>query len=149
MTTDRYLRRLNWLANTISSRDERVKTGRSRATNMVAPLDSDPVQTSPKDTLCEIMSDVVDTDKELSQYKAQFRYIMGQVNELSGTYSAAYVYRKYVRDQSVKEIASEMNISRSTAHRVQREALAEFENLYGEIYKAANNFQFLEHFDTL
>lgn len=149
MTTERYLSRLYWLINTIGSRDARIKTGRSRATNMVAPLDSDPVQTSPKDTLCEIMSDVVDTDVELNRYKAQFNFIMGQVNELSGLYSAAYVFRRYGRDQSINEIANEMNISRSTVYRVHHEALEEFEHLYGDIYKAAHNFQFLEHFGTL
>ena len=149
MTTEKYLRRLRWLTNTINSRAERIQTGRSRATNMVAPMDSDPVQTSPKDTLCEILSDVVDTDEELKGYVAEYKFIMGQINELTGTYSSAYLYRRYGRGQSVNEIASEMNISRSTAYRVHREALAEFEFLHGDFYKATNKFQIMEHFGTL
>ena len=149
MTTEKYLRRLTWLVNTITSRAERVDFGRARATNMVVPTDNDPVQSSPRDTLCEILSDVVDTDKELQGYKAEFKYIMGQVNELTGEDAPAYLWLRYVKDKNMSEIASDMNISRSTAYRIHREALAEFEFLYGETYNRANNFRFMEHFDTL
>lgn len=149
MTTQRYLRRLTWLVNMITSREEKVQTSIGRATNMVAPTDNEPVQTSAKDTMCEIMSDVVDTDKELDAYKAEYKFIMGQVNELTEAYAPAYLYRLYVKDQSVMEIASEMKISRSTAYRVQRRAHEEFEDMWGDFYKQANKFPVMEHFDTL
>ena len=149
MTTQRYLRRLTWLTNMIASRTEILDLERGRATNMVAPTDGDPVQTSAKDTMCEIMSKVVDMDKELEAYKAEFQFIMGQVNELTEAYASAYLFRLYVKDQSVMEIASEMKISRSTAYRVQRKAHEEFENMWGENYLHSKDFSFMEHFDTL
>ena len=140
MTTDKYLCRLTWLVNTIASRAEKVDFGRGRATNMVVPTDNDPIQTSPKDTLCEILSDVVDTDKELQAYKNEFKYIMGQVNELTGENSPAYLWLRYVKDKNVSEIANDMDISRSTVYRIRREALEEFEFLHGETYKTAKNW---------
>lgn len=148
MTTEKYLERLSWLANTIASRNEQITLGRSRATNMVVPTDNTPVQSSPKDKLCEIMSEVADLDKELQTYKAEFRLIMSQVNSLSGIYSPAFIYRRYAREQSVNEIASEMHVSRSTVYRIQSDALAEFEEKFGEIYKDANNYGILEHYGT-
>ena len=71
MTNEKYLKRLKWLENMIISRADKIDLGRSRATNMVVPTDRDPVQTSPRDKLSEIMSEVVDTDKELQTYKAE------------------------------------------------------------------------------
>jgi len=149
MTTEKYLSRLSWLANTIISRDEKLTVDRSRATNMVAPTDNEPVQTSPKDTLCEILSGVVDMDKELSGYVDEFKYIMGQVNALSEPLAPAYLFRRYGRCQTVREIAREMKISRSTVYRVHHEALDEFEDLWGEIYLKSKDFSIMEHFGTL
>lgn len=149
MTTEKYLRRLSWLTNTINSRAERIALGRSRATNMVVPTDNTPVQSSPKDTLCEVMSEVADMDEELKGYLSEYTFIIKQINALTGVYSTAFLYRKYGRGQSVNEIASAMNISRSTAYRIQREALEEFEEMYGYFYKAEKNYQMLEQTDTL
>ena len=148
MTTEKYLRRLSWLANTITSRSERITLGRARATNMVVPTDNMPVQTSPKDKLCEIMSEVADLDTELQRYKAEYRRIMSQVDSLSGIYSAAYIFRYYVRGQTINEIASEMHVSRSTVYRIQHDALAEFEEKYGECYQDIKSYEHLEHFET-
>ena len=149
MTTEKYLRRLSWLTNTITSRLERLEIERGRATNMVAPTDNEPVQTSPKDTLCEILSTVVDMDKELTVYVAEYKMIMSQVNGLTAPFAPAYLYRRYGRCQSVNEIASDMRMSRSTAYRVQREAIAEFENMWGENYLNSKDFSNVEHFGTL
>lgn len=149
MTTEKYLKRLEWLENTIRSRAERIDTARSRATNMVAPTDNEPVQTSPRDTLCEILSGVVDMDKDLQGYVSEYRLIMSQVDALTGVYSPAYVYKRYAKGQSVNEVAKDLNLSRSSAYRVQREALAEFEEMFGDFYECANNFSFLAHFGTL
>lgn len=149
MTTEKYLSRLNWLENTIRSRAERIEVGRSRATNMVAPTDSDPVQTSPKDTLCEILSDVADLDTELQGYAVQYKLIMTQVDTLSGNYSPAYIYGRFAKNKSVNEVARELNVSRSTAYRIHRDAFDEFEKMYGDFYKSEKNFSFLEHFGTV
>ena len=134
MTTEKYLTRLGWLTNTISSRLDLLEMERGRATNMVAPTDSDPVQTSPKDTMCEILSNVVDMDVELQGYVDEYKAIMAQIDKLNAPYAPAYLFRRYGRGQTVREIASDMRISRSTVYRVHREALDEFEEMWGKIY---------------
>ena len=50
MTTEKYLKRMYWLLNTIQSKAEMSMIERGRAVNMVAPTDGDRVQTSVKDT---------------------------------------------------------------------------------------------------
>lgn len=149
MTTEKYLKRLKWLENMIISRADKIDLGRSRATNMVVPTDRDPVQTSPRDKLSEIMSEVVDTDKELQTYKAEYKAIIAKVETLTGEYSAAYIYLRYAKDRSVNDIARTLHISRSTAYRVQRDALYEFEKKYGETYKQEKKCEMLTHFDTV
>ena len=49
MTTEKYLKRMNWLLNTIQSKTEVKELERSKALNMVAPTDGDRVQTSAQD----------------------------------------------------------------------------------------------------
>lgn len=149
MTTEKYLQRLQWLENTIISRQEKIDFGRSRATNMVAKLDKDRVQTSPKDTMSEILAEVADTDKELQGYVAEYKFIMGQVDDLSGAYSPAFIYLKFAKDEKVTDIARTMHISRSTAYRIFRNAVAEFEEMYGKTYEKAKNYKDLAHFGTL
>lgn len=135
MTTERYLSRLGWLANMIQSRYDMLELERGRATNMVAPTDSDPVQTSPKDTLCEILSGVVDIDSELNGYIDEYKFILGQVKTLTGKYSPAYIIRRYAYDQSMREITSAFHVSRTTGYRIHDAALSEFEELYGLTYQ--------------
>lgn len=152
MTTEKYLLRLSWLTNTILSRLDKLEIDRSRLTNMVAPTDKEPVQTSPKDTMCEILSNVVDLDRETDGYVTEYKRIMAQVDTLTAPYAPAYLFRRYGRGQSVNEIASDMKISRSTAYRVHREALEEFEKMWGETYlraKDSKELAVLEQSDTL
>ncbi len=149
MTTEKYLQRMKWLENMMICRAEKIDVGRSRATNMVAPTDKEPVQTSPRDALCEILSSVADDDKELQGYKSEYLYIKSQIDSLSGMYSSAYLYMRFAKDKSVNETARTLNISRSTAYRVHHDAIEEFEDLYGKIYKTAKNYQNLEHFGTV
>lgn len=149
MTTEKYLRRLEWLENMIISRSDSVEIGRTRAMNIVAPTDAERVQTSLKDKMSDIMSNVADDDKELQKYKAEYRIIIDQINNLSGIYSPAYLYMRYAKGHNVTIIARALNVSRSTAYRIQQDALEEFEDLYGDFYKHANNYRMLEHSDTL
>ena len=149
MTTEKYLQRMKWLENMMICRAEKIDVGRSRATNMVAPTDKEPVQTSPRDALCEILSSVADDDKELQGYKSEYLYIKSQIDSLSGMYSSAYLYMRFAKDKSVNETARTLNISRSTAYRVHHDAIEEFEDLYGKIYKSAKTYQNLEHFGTV
>ena len=149
MTTEKYLTRLSWLTNTITSRLERLAMERGRATNMIAPTDSDPVQTSPKDALCEILSNVVDMDVELNGYVQEYKVIMSQIDGLTAPYAPAYLYRRYGRGQTVREIASDMKISRSTVNRIRLEALEEFEEKWGEFYLKTEKRAVMEQSGTL
>ena len=149
MTTEKYLTRLSWLTNTITSRLERLAMERGRAINMVAPTDSDPVQTSAKDTLCEIMSSVVDMDAELNGYVSEYKLIISQIDGLTAPYAPAYLFRRYGRGQTVREIASDMRISRSTVYRVHREAFEEFEEKWGKSYLTTEKISVMEQKETL
>lgn len=140
MTTEKYLKRMYWLLNTIQSKSEMQILERGKAVNMVAPTDGDRVQTSVKDTLCEVLTKVVDMDAEIERYVDEYMTIKSQVDSLTGDFAPAYIYRRYAMNQTMNEITSELNVSRSTAYRIRGNALAEFEKKYGKTYKKVKAF---------
>ena len=140
MTTEKYLKRMYWLLNTIQSKAEMSMIERGRAVNMVAPTDGDRVQTSVKDTLGDILTKVVDMDAEIEGYVEEYRTIKAQVDTLTGEFAPSYIYRRYAMNQSMGEITDGLNVSRSTAYRIRDNALKEFEKKYGRTYKKVKSF---------
>lgn len=140
MTTEKYLKRMCWLLNTIQSKTEIKELERQKAINLSVPTDSEKVQTSSKDALGEVLTRVVDMDSEIKGYIEQYLVIKSQVETLTGDLAPAYVYRRYAMNQSMGEITQELNISRSTAYRIRNNALAEFEKKYGKTYKRVKAF---------
>lgn len=140
MTTEKYLKRMYWLLNTIQSKAEVKAAERDRAINLVVPTDNERVQSSAKDSLGEILTKVVDIDGEIARYVEEYRVIKSQVDTLTGNLAPAYVYRRYAMNQSMKEITDGLNVSRSTAYRIRDNALSEFEKKYGRTYKKVKSF---------
>jgi len=140
MTTEKYLKRMYWLLNTIQSKTEVKQLERQKALNIVAPIDNERVQTSAHDALGDILSRVADMDGEIEGYVEEYKVIKGQVDTLTGNLAPAYVYRRYAMNQSMNEITQELNVSRSTAYRIRDNALAEFEKKYGKTYKRVKSF---------
>jgi len=140
MTTEKYLKRMYWLLNTIQSKSEIKTLERSKALNLSVPTDSEKVQTSSKDALGEILTRVVDIDREIQDYVDEYLEIKAQVDSLTGEYAPAYIYHRYAMDKSMKEVTTALNVSRSTAYRIRDNALSEFEKKYGRTYKKVKSF---------
>lgn len=140
MTTEKYLKRMYWLLNTIQSKAEMQTLERGRAVNMVAPMDGDRVQTSVKDTMCEILTKVVDMDAEIEGYVDEYRTMKAQVDSLTGEFAPAYIYRRYAMNQTMNEITDGLHVSRTTLYRIRGNALSEFEKKYGKTYKKVKSF---------
>lgn len=140
MTTERYLKRMYWLLNTIQSKAEVKELERQKALNLSVPTDSEKVQTSSKDALGAILTRVVDMDSEIKGYVDEYLVIKAQVDTLSGNLAPAYVYRRYAMNQSMSEITEGLHVSRSTAYRIRDNALREFEKKYGKSYKKVKSF---------
>ena len=140
MTTEKYLKRMFWLLNTIQSKAEIMELERQKALNLSVPTDSEKVQTSSKDALGEILTRVVDMDGEIKGYVDEYLVIKGQVESLSGNLAPAYVYRRYAMNQSMNEITEGLHVSRSTAYRIRENALTEFEKKFGKTYKKVKSF---------
>lgn len=141
MTTETYLRRMNWLLNIIESKTEMIAVERARATKTTVPTDSEPVQSSVKDTLSDILANVADIDKEIHGYVVEYRRIQSQVETLSGELAVPYIYRRYAQDQSINEVARGLHVSRSTLYRIRKDALEEFEKKYGKSYRRKRDFR--------
>ena len=140
MTTEKYLKRMYWLLNTIQSKSEMRLLERGKALNLSVPTDSEKVQTSSKDALGEILTRVVDIDSEIQDYIDEYLEIKAQVDTLSGDYAPAYIYRRYAMNQTMNEITDELHVSRSTAYRIRDNALSEFEKKYGKTYRKVKSF---------
>lgn len=140
MTTEKYLKRMYWLLNTIQSKTEVKELERQKALNLSVPTDSEKVQTSSKDALGAILTRVVDMDAEIQDYVDEYLEIKAQVDTLSGNLAPAYVYRRYAMNQSMSEITEGLHVSRSTAYRIRDNALREFEKKFGKSYKKVKSF---------
>lgn len=140
MTTQKYLYRANWLRNTIMSQSAKVTAREGMAMNMVVPTDREPVQTSPRDKMCDIMSEWADDDTELQRFLDDYRRIVSEINSIDVEYGNALLFKRYCLKQSMKNIAVDLNVSRSTLYRIHRNALAEFEEKYQAKYRKLTTF---------
>ena len=140
MTTEKYLKRMYWLLNTIQSKAEVKELERQKALNLSVPTDSEKVQTSSKDALGAILTKVVDIDAEIQDYVDEYLEIKARVDTLTGNLAPAYVYRRYAMNQSMSEITEGLHVSRSTAYRIRDNALTEFEKKFGKTYKKVKTF---------
>ena len=148
MTTETYLRRMNWLLNLIESKTEMIALERAKALKITVPTDSEPVKSSLKDNMSEIMANIADMDAEIQRYVIEYRGIKAQVETLSGELSAPFIYRRYAQDQSISEVARGLHVSRSTVYRIREDALSEFEKKYGKSYRRKRNFKRIEKVGT-
>jgi hypothetical protein len=79
-------------------------------------------------------------DAEIEGYVKEYRTIKAQVDSLTGEFAPAYIYRRYAMNQTMNEITSDLNVSRTTLYRIRGNALSEFEKKYGKVYKKVKSF---------
>ena len=107
---------------TVSTEGERVKS------------------TSDPDRLTEAVAKIIKCEEELSHLikrtMNQRTQIIAMIDALENPSSHKVLTLRYVQELSDKEIASKMNIAPNHVYKIQKIALTEFEEKYGEKYLA-------------
>lgn len=96
--------------------------------------DRDKVQTSPKDTMSEQVSRLIDIDRELEattlEYHEELNKRVKQINGLSKPEYVAILMMRYVENENFERIACAIKYSYYRTCRMHGEALQEFSDKY-------------------
>lgn len=136
MTTKEYLSQIGRLNRMIENKTAEIYQLRTIAYNAtIQTNDSDRVQTSgDKDRLGNIVSEIVDTENEVSEMIKRRSKIVGQIESITDTDYYDILAKRYILGKDIKYIAVERDKSLRHIGRVHDRALKCFERIYGQEY---------------
>lgn len=137
MTTQEYLRQVEKLDAIIKNKQERVEYLRATLLGKGIDYSSERVKTSPQDRFSLTISEYLDEEKRISALLSELLVRRNEiVSELEQLPTKFYkvLYLRYVKTLQFKEIMTEMKVTEDSVFRIHREAIKEFERLFGEKY---------------
>lgn len=141
MTAKEYLLQLRKLQRNATNKQKEYKRIKESLTFLQGiAYDKDRVQTSPKDTLSETISSLVDAENEavaaITQYLDLYNDCVDKINSLSRYEYVEILSRRYLEDDYQKRrlvsIACDLNFSYERVKHMHGEALQEFSKKYLE-----------------
>lgn len=141
METERYLRQLSTIDTRIKDKLDELKNIEDMAIGLGSPaMSKDKVQTSRKlDKMSTAMAKLVDIKDEYEKtivYLTELKKtITKQIDSMDGN-SYEVLSAIYIHGWTIKEIAYEQEKSTRTISRYHKDAIFEFETLYGSTYLA-------------
>lgn len=141
MTAKEYLLQLRKLQRNATNKQKEYKRIKESLTFLQGiAYDKDRVQTSPKDTLSETISSLVDAENEavaaITQYLDLYNDCVDKINSLSRYEYVEILSRRYLEDDYQKRrlvsIACDLNFSYERVKHMHGEALQEFSRKYLE-----------------
>lgn len=107
---------------------------KAAAENVSASIDSERVQTSPKDRMPDDISRIVDLESEIHKDIQELLILKNKIiNEIQGLSNPVYIeilYKRYVEYKQFEEIAIEINYSYRQVLRIHGFALQEFKRCH-------------------
>lgn len=139
MTTKEYLNQVGKLTFMIDAKFEELYRLQTLACRITVATEGERVKSSPDtDKMAEAVEKIIECEKELNTLIKrtinQRNQIIKMIDELENPNSHKILTLRYVQDLTDKEIASKMNIAPSHVYKVQKTALNDFENKYGDRY---------------
>lgn len=141
MTAKEYLLQLRKLQRNATNKQKEYKRIKESLSFLQGiAYDKDRVQTSPKDTLSETITSLVDAENEavaaISQYIDMYNDCVNKINSLSRYEYVEILSRRYLEDDYQKRrlvsIACDLNYSYERTKHMHGEALQEFSKKYLE-----------------
>lgn len=130
MTPKEYLRQLRVFSIKIQQKKDELESLKAAAENVSASIDSERVQTSPKDRMPDDVSRIVDLEAEIHKDILEHLILKNKIiNEIQGLSNPVYIeilYKRYVEYKSLEEIAAEMRYSYEHTRRMHGYALSKF-----------------------
>ena len=139
MTTKEYLNQIGKLTFMIEAKFEELYRLQTLACRVTVATDGERVKSSPDpDRMADAVEKIIKCEEELNalikRTVNQRSQIIKMIDELDNPNSHKILTLRYVQELTDKEIASKMNIAASHVYKVQKTALIEFENKYGDKY---------------
>lgn len=139
VTTKQYLNQIKRLDKMIENKLDEICRLREMAVTISANLDKDIVQTSgAHDKIGDSVAQIVDLENEtnaiVSELADKKRTIVNQIDSMANDDHYEILTYKYVQKLEFREIFLKMKISERKMYTVYRQAIKEFERLYGKTY---------------
>lgn len=139
MTTKEYLNQIGKLTFMVEAKFEELHRLQTLACRITIATEKERVKSSPDpDKMAEAVEKIIECENELNtlikRTVNQRNQIIKMIDELENPSSHKILTLRYVQDLTDKEIASKMNIAPSHVYKVQKTALNDFENKYGDKY---------------
>lgn len=143
MTTKQYLNQILKLETLIQNKLDEIYRLRQLIDNISIINDKDKVQTSGrKDKLGDSVSEIIDLEndvsKRISEYTVLRQKIICMIDSMPDINHYEILYEKYVNNDGFEIISEKIGYSQRQVIRIHREALAEFEKMYGSEYLSQN-----------
>ena len=134
MMPKEYLRQLRVFSIKIQQKKDELEGLKAAAENVSAGIDSERVQTSPKDRMPDDVSRIVDLESEIHKDIQELLILKNKIiNEIQGLSNPVYIeilYKRYVEYKQFEEIAIEINYSYRQVLRIHGFALQEFKRCH-------------------
>ena len=139
MTTKEYLNQLRKLTFMVDAKFEELYRLRTLACRVTVSTEGIRVKSSSDpDRMAEAVEKIIKCEEELNvlirRTINQRTQIIEMIDSLDNPSSHKILTLRYVQELSDKEIAAKMNIVPSNVYKIQKVALREFEDRYGEKY---------------
>ena len=139
MTTKEYLNQIGKLTFMIEAKFEELYRLQTLACRVTVATDGERVKSTPDpDRMADAVEKIIKCEDELNalikRTVNQRSQIIKMIDALDNPNSHKILTLRYVQELTDKEIASKMNIAPSHVYKVQKTALIEFEEKYGDRY---------------
>lgn len=140
MTVKQYLRQLARLAQHINILTDEVEERRTRLTSAAMPSLGEKVQSSPQgDRFADMIAALADKDLQRQEqiycYEVIRDRIVDEILGLDNDVHQAILYRRYVRQESLRQIAAELHYEYKYLCRLHGLALINFRMTYSDKFK--------------
>ena len=130
MTTKEYLLQVTLLDKKIDANLEMLAIQRSKLTRVTSKFDENKVQSSEGVNFDETLASVIDLEikitKEIDAYINLRAKISSEINSMSDNTLSLILFKRYVLNKTLSEIARELNYSYDHVRHLHGQALMEF-----------------------
>ena len=130
MTVKEYLLQVKYLDQKIDANLEMLATLRSKLVKVTSKLDENKVQSSGGVNFDDTLASVIDLEseitKEIDAYIDLKAKISSEINAMSDNTLSLILYKRYVLNKTLAEIAKELNYSYDHVRHLHGQALMEF-----------------------
>ena len=139
MTTREYLNQIHKINLMIEAKLDEINHLRDMVCRISVPMNGEKVKSSSDpDKLTNTVAKIIKLEKEIDKNVEQLvllrKKIISQIDAISDPLYYSFLTYRYVQQLSTKEIFSKMNIGKTAMFKIQKNALLEFEKIYGEEY---------------